>query len=122
MFQVEQACSNIAMQRTVDDHTNYMVRARPKCKMDREICGHWSASKPGRLMNSYMKIPEHGGLQGTNRVITICHLPLNHGAPLYIKGSRAPRHHAHVQRNYPYPPRTLTLQIDKHRTWANPNE
>jgi hypothetical protein len=37
---MEQACSNIAMQRIVDTHTNYMIRARPKCKMDEEISGH----------------------------------------------------------------------------------
>ena len=34
---MEQACSNIAMQRIVDDHTKYMVRARPKYKMDRAV-------------------------------------------------------------------------------------
>jgi hypothetical protein len=28
-------------------------------------------------------------------------------------GSRAPKHHARVQENYPYPPRTPTLRIDK---------
>jgi hypothetical protein len=32
------------MQRTVDDHTNCMVRARSKCNIDREIFGNWSAS------------------------------------------------------------------------------
>ena len=31
---VEQACSNIAVQRIVDDHTNYMVRARTEHKID----------------------------------------------------------------------------------------
>ena len=37
------ACnSNIDVQRIVDNHTNYMVRARPKCKIDREISEHWS--------------------------------------------------------------------------------
>ena len=41
---VEQACSNIVVQRIVDDHGNYMVRARTKSKMDGEISGHWSAS------------------------------------------------------------------------------
>ena len=46
---VEKACSNIAVQRTVDDHTNYMVRAKIKCKMDEEISEHWSASKRERL-------------------------------------------------------------------------
>ena len=37
---MEPACSNIAMQRTSDDLTNYMNRARAKCKMDREIFEH----------------------------------------------------------------------------------
>ena len=41
------ACSNIAMQRTSDDPTNYIIRARAKCKMDGEIFEHWSASKIG---------------------------------------------------------------------------
>jgi hypothetical protein len=46
---VEPACSNIAVQRTVNDHTSYMTRVRTKFKMDGEIFGHWSANKPGRL-------------------------------------------------------------------------
>jgi hypothetical protein len=33
---MEPACSNIAVQRTDDDHTNYMVRARTKCKIGRK--------------------------------------------------------------------------------------
>jgi hypothetical protein len=33
---MEPACSNIAVQRTDDDHTNYMVRARTKCKICRK--------------------------------------------------------------------------------------
>jgi hypothetical protein len=46
---VEQAYSNIVMQRTVNDHTGYMVRTRAKCEMDGEISGHWFANKPRRL-------------------------------------------------------------------------
>ena len=30
---VEPACSNIAVQRIVNDHTSYMIRARAKCKI-----------------------------------------------------------------------------------------
>ena len=37
---VEPACSNIAMQRTVNDHTSYMIRVRTKFKMDREMSEH----------------------------------------------------------------------------------
>ena len=46
---MEQAWSNIAMQRIIDDHTRYMIRARTKFKMDGEISEHWSASKRERL-------------------------------------------------------------------------
>jgi hypothetical protein len=46
---VEPACSNIVMQRTVDDHTSYMTRVRAMFKMDGEISEHWSASKRERL-------------------------------------------------------------------------
>ena len=42
----EPTCSNIAMQRTVNDNTSYMTKVRTKCEMDEEIPGHWSASKP----------------------------------------------------------------------------
>ena len=42
---VEPACFNIAVQRTVNDHTSYMTRVRTKCEMDGEISEHWSASK-----------------------------------------------------------------------------
>ena len=48
-FYMEPACSNIAVQRTVNDHTSYMTRVRTKCEMDEEISGHWSASKHERL-------------------------------------------------------------------------
>ena len=37
---MEPTFSNIAVQRTIDDHTNYMVRARTKCRMDGEISEH----------------------------------------------------------------------------------
>jgi hypothetical protein len=46
---MEPACSNITVQRTVDDYTSYMTRVRAKFKMDREISEHWSASKRKRL-------------------------------------------------------------------------
>jgi hypothetical protein len=60
------------VQRTVDDYTRYMVRARIKCKMDEKI--------------SYT-IPECGGLQGMGRAITTCRLALNREAPSYPKVS-----------------------------------
>ena len=45
----EPACSNIAVQRIVNDHTSYMIRVRTKCEMDGEISKHYSASKRERL-------------------------------------------------------------------------
>jgi hypothetical protein len=41
---MEQTYSNIAMQRTVDDHTNYMVSARASHELGQEITKYWSAS------------------------------------------------------------------------------
>jgi hypothetical protein len=40
---VEPACSNIAMQRTVNGHTSYITRVRTKFEMNGEIPEHWSA-------------------------------------------------------------------------------
>ena len=41
---MEPACINIAVQRTVNDHTSYMIRARAKCKIGQEATEYWSAS------------------------------------------------------------------------------
>jgi hypothetical protein len=46
---VELAYSNIAVQRTVNDHISYMIRVKTKCEMDGEISEHWSASKHERF-------------------------------------------------------------------------
>ena len=86
---MELACSNIAMQRTVNDHTSYMIRVTTKFKMDREISEHCSISKCERVENSYT-IPERGGLQGMDMAVTTYCLPLNHGAPSYPKVSVHP--------------------------------
>ena len=52
------------MQRIVDDHTNYMVRARAKCKMSREISEHWSASKRERLYELLYEYSNMGDYKG----------------------------------------------------------
>jgi hypothetical protein len=52
------------MQRIASEHTKYMVKARPKCKMDGVIFGHWSASKPGRLyelLYEYLNMRDYKG-------------------------------------------------------------
>ena len=61
------------MQRQVNDHTSYMTRIRVKHEMDGEIP---AASLPANrdFTNSYTTL-ELGGLQGTDRAITTCHLP-----------------------------------------------
>ena len=41
---MEPTFSNIAVQRTIDDHTNYMIRVRTKCKIGREATEYKSAS------------------------------------------------------------------------------
>ena len=46
---VELACSNIAVERIVNDHTSHMTRVRTKFKMNGEISEHLSARKLGRL-------------------------------------------------------------------------
>ena len=46
---VEPACPKIVVQRTVNDHTSYMIRVRAKFKMDGEISEHWSTSKCERF-------------------------------------------------------------------------
>jgi hypothetical protein len=59
------------MQRIVDDHTKYMVRARPKCKMDGEIFGHRSANNSGRLYE-----PLYEYLNGITKDGEIIHYPV----------------------------------------------
>ena len=80
---MELACSNIVVQRTVNGHTSYMTKVRAKFEMDKEIPGLDLPSYRD-FMNSYT-IPKHGGLQGTERAVTTCRLPLNRGAPSYLK-------------------------------------
>jgi hypothetical protein len=41
---MEQTYSIIVMQRTINDHTRYMIRARTKCKIGRKATEYWSAS------------------------------------------------------------------------------
>jgi hypothetical protein len=72
------------MQRIVDDHTSYIIRVRTKCKIDEESLDTGLPANQGDFTNSYT-IPEHGGLQGTDRAIITCHLTLNHGVPSYPK-------------------------------------
>ena len=109
---MEPTWSNIAMQRTVNDHTSYMIRARTKCEMDGKMPEHWSASKPQRLY----ELLHNTRMLGITRDRQDCqHLPPTPQpwGTVISKGSRAPEHHVRVQRNYPYPPRTLTLRINK---------
>jgi hypothetical protein len=58
-----------------------MTRVRAKFEMDGEILRLGLPSHRD-FTNSY-RIPEHGGLQGMDRAVTTCHLPLNRGEPSY---------------------------------------
>ena len=92
---MEQAYPNIAMQRIVDEHTKYMVRSRPKCKMDRETSGHWSTSKLGRLYELLYEYPN----MGITRDRHGCHhLPPTPQpwSTITSEGFREPEHHTHV--------------------------
>ena len=109
---MEPACSNIAVQRTSDDHTNYMVRARNECKIGWEATEYWSASNPCDNLDSY-NLSECGGLQGMDRAITTCRLPLNQRVGNAFTYFSIPKHHACVHKNYPNSPRSPTLRIDR---------
>ena len=92
---MEPACSNIAMERTVNDHISYMTRVRTKFKMDGEISRNWSASawETLRLLHSTR-------MWGITRDGYGCHhLPPTPqlGGMVISEGSRAPEHHARVK-------------------------
>jgi hypothetical protein len=48
-----------------------------------------------------------------DKAVTTYRIPPQLWDTVISEGSRALEHHARVQGNYPYPPRTLTLWIDK---------
>ena len=118
---MEQACSNIAVQRIVDDHTNYMVRARTKCKMDGEISEHGFASKRKRLYELLYEYPNMGDYMGWIGLSPPTTYPsiVEHHHIRRFPYTRAPHLCIKKQHNPSRPP---TLRIDKHRTWANPKE
>ena len=108
---MEPTCSNIAVQRTVNDHTSYMSRIRTKCEMNGEISRNWSTStwENLRLLHSTRRWGITRDRQGCH------HLPPTPQpwGTIISEGSCVPEHRVHVQGNYPYPPGTLTLQINK---------
>jgi hypothetical protein len=108
---VEPACSNIAVQRTANDHTSYMTRVRAKYEMDVEIP---KLGLPGH--RNFTNSNTNTRTWGITRDGQGCHhlppTPQLWGTVIF-EGSHAPKHHAHVQGNYPYPLGTLTLRIDK---------
>jgi hypothetical protein len=60
-----------------------MIRVRAKFEMNERSPGT-GLPVHRDFTNSYT-IPKRGGLQGTDRAITTCRLPLNRGAPSYPK-------------------------------------
>ena len=108
---MEPACSNIAVQRTVKDHTSYVIRVRTKCKMDGEISRNWSASawETLKLLSNTQTWGIIRDEQGYH------HLPPTPQPwdTVISKGSHAPEHHAYVQENYLCPLEIPTLRIDK---------
>jgi hypothetical protein len=76
--------------------------------MGRDTTKYWSASILMWQLDSYT-LDEHGGLQGTDRAVTTCRLSLNRRKRNVSTCSLVPKHHVHLQGNYPHPLRTLTL-------------
>ena len=72
------------MQRTVNDHTNYIISIRAKCEAGRRPPSTGLPATSCDNLDSYT-LQIRGGLQGTNRAVTTCRLPLNRGAPSYPK-------------------------------------
>ena len=70
--------STIVIQRLVNDHTSYIISLRAKYEAGRVATEYWSASNLCDNLDSYTPV-ERGGLQGTDRVVTTCRLPLNRG-------------------------------------------
>jgi hypothetical protein len=108
---MELACSNLAVQRTVDNHTSYMTRVRAKFKMDGEIPG---PGLPGHrdFMNSYTNTQTWGIIRNRQGCHQLQPTPQPWGTAISA-GSCVPEHHARVQRNYLYPPGSPTLRIDR---------
>jgi hypothetical protein len=98
---VEPACSNIAVQRTVDNHTCYMNRVRAKFKMDSEIFEHWSPSSAidFKTPTQYPNVGDYKGQIGLSPPTAY---PSTMG---YCHIYRFPCtwHHTYVPRNYLYP-------------------
>jgi hypothetical protein len=88
------ACSNIVMQRLVDDSTSHIISFSAKCEAGQEATEYWSASN---LMWQFRLLHPKGTWQNTRDE----------------QGLSIPEHHGRVHRNYTYPPGTLTLRIDK---------
>jgi hypothetical protein len=88
---VEQVCSKIAVHRTVNDHTSYMIRVRTKIKMD--------GSEDFKTPTRYPNVGDYKGWTGLSPPSAYP----STGGTVISEGSRVRRHHACVQRNYSYP-------------------
>ena len=64
---MEPAWSNIAMQRTVNDHTSYMIRVRTKFKMDR-LSPSTSLLASARDFKTPTQYPNVGDYKGWTRL------------------------------------------------------
>ena len=91
---MEPACSNIVVQRTVNDHTSYMIRVRTKFKMDGEISEHWLLASM-RDFKTPTQYPNMGDYKGRTWLSPLAAYPST-GGTIISEGSHAPEHHAHV--------------------------
>jgi hypothetical protein len=84
------------------------VGSPPSTGLPASSCGNLDSYTPD----------EREGLQGIDRAVTTGRLPLKQRKRNVSAYSLVPEHHVHLQGNYPHPPRTPALWIDKHRTRA----
>ena len=104
--------STMVIQRSVNDHTSYIISFRAKCEVGQEAIEYWSASN---LMLQF-RLLHPSRTWGITRDEQGCHHLPPSPQPwdaIISKGSRAPKYHACVQGNYQYPPEIPTLWIDK---------
>jgi hypothetical protein len=82
-------------------------------EVDREATEYWSASNlMWQFMYSYT-MAERGEIQGTDRAVTTCRLPLNHGTWNAFTCHYMPGQLARVYNDHLSPPGSPTLRIDR---------
>ena len=99
---MEPTCSNIAVQRTVNDHNVRWMGRSPSTGLP-------ASARDFKTPTQYPNVGDYKGRTGLSPPTAYP----STGGTVVFEGSRAPEHHARVQGNYLYPPGTPTLWINK---------